>query len=171
MKKLPLLLLPCVLLTSCKAKMSYADLIAKMKTYSGEIMIDNHYSSGFYSEEGFFTNNGQVVLYYNASASNSEGYLFVTLPNATSAPATYRCLYGWEYFDTSYEMAASFYIRDTYTSSTKISFETYNGYSELRSSSEDLAKSCLDLIITVFKNWVDDELNVDFSSTGLFPNY
>ena len=176
MKKLPLLcILTSLLLVSCKMSMTYESLISKMKTYPGETIMSNYYSSGSYTEEGFFTDDsGKVTLYQNGSkAGNYELFTFITLPNSTSAPNSYYCLYQWETYSslsTTKELA-SFYIDNNRSSSTKIVFDTYTGSSDLRESSQDLARSSINLLLTSFRIWVEDEFNINYKSIGVFPNY
>ena len=170
MKKLILAILPALVCISCARNYTYSDLINKMKTYPDETLMDNYYSNGFYSEEGFFTSDdGNVTLYEASNGDGYQGYVFITLHTATDVPDNFYCLYS---FTTSYgSEAASFYISNNYTSQTKISFHAYNGSSDTKQSSQGLAKSSVDLILTIFDIWLDDTLHTSLNKIGLFPNF
>lgn len=173
MKKVALLTITSVLLISCKTSMTYESLVSKMKSYSGETIMNNNYSNGAYSEEGFFLDGDKVTLYLNStSADQYDDYMFITLPNSTSVPNSYRCIYHWENYSSlsTYEESASFYISNNYSSSTKVVFDTYTGDSSLKTYAQSLAKSSVDLLLLSFRLWVEDELNVNYKSIGIFPN-
>ena len=132
----------------------------------------NYYSGKTYNEQGFFlADSGDITLYSNLDSEDSEHYIFIRLDTATDVPNVFYCLYSFSVFSTSYSEAASFYIPNDYSSSTKISFHTYSGTSSMKDSSLGLAKSSVDLLLTVFDNWLNDELGIRMRDVGLFPKY
>ena len=171
MKKLCLLVLSSLVFSSCSSINSYSSLIKKMKTYSGETIMRNDYSNGFYSEEGFFLNNDQVTLYNNGFNTESETYIFIKLPNSTSVPNTYYCLFSLEHFSTSYKEVASFYIDNTYSHYTSITFTTFNGDASMLQSSQNLAESGVNLMLAAFDLWLSQEYNTSLKKIGMFPNF
>ena len=174
MKKILLFLLSVLLCASCtnkEEKYTYSTLVAKLKTYSDETLIRNEYNDGYYSEQGFFTNDGGVLtLYSNSSNSESESYVFIRLENATEVPNVFYCLYTFSHFSTSYQETASLYVDNDFTSSTKLSFHVYNGADYMKNSSIGLATSSINLLLVVFNYWLDDEFGFEMKDIGLFPN-
>lgn len=159
-----------MVLSACSGN-SYSGVIKKMKTYSGETVMANNYMSGYYTEEGFMLYQGEIVLYNEGSSSESTGYVFITLPNSTQAPNSYYCLYSWHHLSTSYDESASFFINNSYTSSTSITFSRYTGDSSMRQYSQRLAESCVDLLLTTFDIWLQKEHNTSLKRIGMFPDY
>ena len=171
MKKLGLLVIPVILISSCGGKKTYSSLIETLKSYSGETIVGNSYSNGYYNEEGFMLYDGEIVLYHHGDSSQSSGYVFITLPNTTSAPKSYYCLYSWSSYATSYEESASFYINNTYTDGTLITFSKYTGDSSMRQSAQNLAQSSVNLLLLRFDIWLGDVYNTSLKSVGMFPNF
>ena len=170
MKKIILLIISTLILSAC-SKETYSSILEKLKSYSGETVIGNNYSSGFYNEQGFMLYKGEIVLYHEGTSSASDGYVFITLPNSTSAPNAYYCLYSWQYFSTSYNESASFYITNSYTFDSSVVFDSYTGTSDARPYAQDLAKSSVDLLLFRFNTWLRDEYNTSLKSIGMFPNF
>ena len=171
MKKLGLLVIPVILISSCDGKKTYSSLIETLKSYSGAMIVGNSYSNGYYNEEGFTLYDGEIVLYHQGDSSKSGGYVFIILPNATSAPNSYYCLYSWSSYTTSYEESASFYINNTYTDDTLITFSKYTGDSSMRQSAQNLAQSSVNLLLLRFDLWLGDVYNTSLKSVGMFPNF
>ncbi len=161
----------CLFLMACGSKVSYSSLIKKLKSFSGEVSINNSYLNGYYTEEGFFTKGDSVVLYLYGDASHSETHVYITLPNSTKAPNNYSCVYGWTYPSQSYTEAAIFYISNNYSHSSSVSFSKFNGYSDGLESAQNLAKSSINLLIVSFDNWLYDEYNYRLKDVGMFPRF
>lgn len=169
MKKIAVCFLP-FLLVGCKTQISYRTVLDKMKSYEGTVVMDNDNIGGSYSEEGFFTRNGEIVLYIN-SRFTSDIYLFVTIPNSTYPPSVYSCLYSSEDNDPNFSCVGSFYVPNYYNRSSSVNFDTYKGYAEMKDSEQKLAKSCLNLLLSTLDLWVYNELNTFIKDVGMFPNY
>lgn len=171
MKKTSLLLVPGLLLTSCGSINSYSSLIKKMKTYEGVTVINNSYYGGHYFEEGFFLNEGEISLYSKGIGSNSTSATFITLPNSTSAPNVYYCLYAFDMPSISSYTAASFYLSNSYTRNSSIYFDTYVTDYGTKQSDENLAQSSVNLLLSSFDSWLDNEFNLSLKRTEMFPNF
>ena len=171
MKKPILCILPCILLSACSSIKSYSSLLDKMKSYSGETVMNNNYFNGFYTEEGFTLYRGEIVLNLKGMDSIANDYVFITLPNYTSAPNTYYCLYAWNYSEIDYSETASFYIDNSYTSNSTITFSVFNGDSSMRQSAERVAQSGVNLLLSCFDSWLSKEHNTRMKRVGMFPNY
>ena len=161
----------CLVLAACGSKVSYSSLIEKLKSFSGEIQIHNFYENGAYSEEGFFTKDDTVILYLYGNTSDTDTHVYIYLPNGTKAPNNYYCLYNWRYFSSSYSESASFYISNNYSYSTTVKFDRFTGDSEMLQSSQRLAKSSIDLILTTLDIWLEDEYHFNLKDVGMFPRY
>lgn len=187
MNKLLALFLPLLCLTSCGPKESnstnpnstntnsvddslntYFKVIEKLKTYDGEIVINTHYSNGYYYEEGFFKSDGDVVLYTAGTRNEFSDCTYLCLPNSTQTPNVYKCAYMWK-GNTS--ESAVFYILNSYTSSDDIAFDSYNGSEATLQSNINVAKASVNLIIISFNNWLVKEYSTDLSKIGMFPNF
>ena len=170
MKKLALCILPCILLSACGIN-SYSSLISKMKTYSGDTVINNNYSNGYYAEEGFTLYGGEIILYLEGTNSSTTTYVFITLANSTSAPNSYYCLYSWKYPSMSYEEAGSFFIENSFTRNTTITFSRFNGDESTKQSAQKLAQSSVNLLLICFDQWLSKEHNTSMKKVGMFPNF
>lgn len=166
-----LLLLPCLMLSSCTSINSYQKLFVKLSSYSDEVVINSYHSNDHYSEEGFIKYGGDICLYSTLVSTDYENYVFITLSNSSSVPKSYYCTFKWEHYSTSYSEVASFYIDNTYSLASSIYFDVYTGDSSMRQNSQDLAKAGVNLILTVFDGWLNDEFNSSMETVGMFPNY
>lgn len=171
MKKIFLLFLTLPFYFGCSSKMSYSDLLVKLRGEYGELTMYNYNSGGSYSEVGFFSDGSDVIIYNLLENKDSRSLLYLTLGNSATVPNSYTCLMGFDVYSTSYSEVSKFYVSNTYKDSSGIVFSQYTGDSEMKTSSQRLAASKLNLVLTVFSNFLKNTLHTSFKNIGMFPNY
>lgn len=173
MKKIILVAFPVFLCLSCaNGRYTYSSLISKLKGYQDETLMRNEYLNNHYHEQGFFTNaNNDITLFSTTNSKDSETYLYLQLDTATDVPNYFYCVLTFSVYDTGYSEVASFYLGNDYSKDTKLTFHVFNGDDYMKDSSLDLAKSSVNLLLTVFDAWLQDELKISMHDVGLFPNY
>ena len=176
--KSALALIPLTLLSACGSSLSYSELVDKLSVTTASTIMNNSYDNGIYWEEGFFQYNSSAVIYCSSEGTSSgavfEVNVYVVLPQSSNVPSYFDSIYSSEYKTTSGTTTetAAFTISNYFNSNSTVFFNRYvGGDTELKQTSQNLAKSMTNLLLTVFSWWADDELGNSLNSIGLFPNY
>ena len=172
MKKLPLFLLTLsstFTCFSCMRKISYSQLITKLRNEYRSVVMNHSEFENVVIDEGFYGNSqGWVVLFYDCQYGETHSRVEINLPQRANVPQSFECEYILVQEDLYNELGR--YSLDNYcTRSTPVSFYQYIGNESYQDVCESQAADYTHSVLVEFNYWIVDNLRTNLRKIGLFP--
>ena len=172
MKKLLVLTLPILLLSSCSLtkKISYGDLMEKVKPHVGEIIYNYTYDGMLFTED-FFVNEERLLLHLKEEKGSIKSHTYITFLFQDEIPEKFNCYFIYELSSTTPKttIKGDYDIDNTYSDNDQVNLYHYSGPLAVKDKVDDLAKTTTTLALASFNNWMLSDLNTSFKAAGLFP--
>ena len=172
MKKFPLLLLSIptsLMCVSCLHKISYPQLIKKLRTEYRSVVFRHHEFENTVVDEGFYgSEQGMVILFYDCQYGDSHSRVEINLPQQANVPEYFYSEY--IHIEEGLFNESGRYNLDNYcTRSTPVSFYEYIGNESYQEISESQASDYTHSVLLEFNYWIVDNLRTNLRKIGLFP--